>query len=243
MSAENPSDLQTGDLVIELKGISKTFLEGNKERTVFKDLNYSFSDGEIAILFGRSGSGKSTLLNLISGIDLPVKGEIVIAGNNLTGMSEQERTVFRRKHIGFIFQFFNLIPTLTVIENLQLPLELNGRTDKEDRRYAMGLLEEVGLKDRADSYPDRLSGGEQQRIAIARALVHEPAIILADEPTGNLDYETGLQIIDLLDRLVKQKGKTMIMATHSREVIGLADKIITVKDGSLTEVPPENIKQ
>lgn len=219
--------------MIELSKIGKHYTEGNTRQNVLKDLDLTISDGEIIILFGKSGSGKSTLLNIISGIDLPDEGSVTIDGAKVTGLSEKERTLIRRNKIGFIFQFFNLIPTLTVTENLQLPLELNGIKDGDDKITA--ILNEVGLPDKANTFPEKLSGGEQQRIAIARALIHNPAIILADEPTGNLDYETGLQIVDLLDRVVKQKGKTMIMVTHSKDVIGLADKIYSMKDGKLTE--------
>jgi len=223
--------------MIELSKIGKHYTEGNTRQYVLKDLDLTISDGEIIILFGKSGSGKSTLLNIISGIDLPDEGSVTIDGAKVTGLSEKERTLIRRNKIGFIFQFFNLIPTLTVTENLQLPLELNGIKDGDDKITA--ILNEVGLPDKANSFPEKLSGGEQQRIAIARALIHNPAIILADEPTGNLDYETGLQIVDLLDRVVKQKGKTMIMVTHSKDVIGLADKIYSMKDGKLTETLKE----
>lgn len=223
--------------MIELSKIGKHYTEGNTKQNVLKDLDLTISDGEILILFGKSGSGKSTLLNIISGIDLPDEGSVTIDGAKVTGLSEKERTLIRRNKIGFIFQFFNLIPTLTVTENLQLPLELNGIKDGDDKITA--ILNEVGLPDKANSFPEKLSGGEQQRIAIARALIHNPAIILADEPTGNLDYETGLQIVDLLDRVVKQKGKTMIMVTHSKDVIGLADKIYSMKDGKLTETLKE----
>ena len=223
--------------MIELSKIGKHYTEGNTRHNVLKDLDLTISDGEIIILFGKSGSGKSTLLNIISGIDLPDEGSVTIDGAKVTGLSEKERTLIRRNKIGFIFQFFNLIPTLTVTENLQLPLELNGIKDGDDKITA--ILNEVGLPDKANTFPEKLSGGEQQRIAIARALIHNPAIILADEPTGNLDYETGLQIVDLLDRVVKQKGKTMIMVTHSKDVIGLADKIYSMKDGKLTETLKE----
>jgi len=220
--------------LIQLKGLTKIYSEGQTQNIVLNQVNETIYKDELIILHGRSGSGKSTLLNLVSGIDLPNNGEVIIDGNNLTKFSEQQRTLFRRKNIGFIFQFFNLIPTLTVEENLMLPLELNERTKKEDFIQIEKLLEEVGLDGRTKSYPDRLSGGEQQRVAIARALIHDPPIILADEPTGNLDFETGVQIINLLDRLVRDSGKTMIMATHSREVMGLADRVLTVKEGKLT---------
>ena len=152
---------------------------------------------------------------------------------NLARLSERERTLFRRARIGFIFQFYNLIPTLTVAENVRLPLELNGYAAQAER--AAELLAAVGLADRGASFPDRLSGGEQQRVAIARALVHDPALLLADEPTGNLDIETGRTVLDLLDRLVRQRGKTLVMVTHSPEVIGVADRVLTMRDGRLVE--------
>ncbi len=228
-------------LQIELKKLTKTYREGNAENTVINNISEKITAGELMILLGKSGSGKSTLLNLISGIDLPNSGEVVIGQRNLTTMSEQERTLFRRKNIGFVFQFFNLIPTLTVEENLLLPLELNNAGNGEGRTRIAALLNEIGLADRAKTYPDRLSGGEQQRVAIVRALIHQPAIVLADEPTGNLDLETGSQIIQLLDRLVRNAGTTLIMATHSREVIGLADRILTLKDGKLKHTDKPNI--
>jgi len=224
--------------MLELKNISKSYFEGNSKHFVLNDLKLNVSKGEIIILLGKSGSGKSTLLNVISGIDIPDGGSVIIDGKDITKLSEKDRTLVRRNKIGFIFQFFNLIPTLTVKENLLLPLELTGINQRDEKVNA--LLTEVGLADRANTYPDKLSGGEQQRISIARALIHNPDIVLADEPTGNLDYETGLQIVDLLDRVVKKKGKTMIMVTHSKDVIGLADKIFSLKDGKLTEMKKES---
>jgi putative ABC transport system ATP-binding protein len=221
--------------LIELRNLSKAYEEGDRHRVVLREATVGIDRGELAVLVGRSGSGKSTLLNLISGIDLPDSGDIVIDGVMVSALSERERTLFRRDRIGFVFQFFNLIPTLTVEENLLLPLELKGRVSQAQRRTALDLLAEVGLADRAGSYPDRLSGGEQQRVAVARALAHDPLIVLADEPTGNLDLETGLQVLEILDRLTRQAGKTMVMVTHSREVIGLADRVFRVDDGRLVE--------
>jgi putative ABC transport system ATP-binding protein len=225
--------------MLELKNVSKSYFEGNSKHFVLNDLKLNVSKGEIIILLGKSGSGKSTLLNIISGIDIPDSGSVLIDGTDITKLSEKERTLVRRNKVGFIFQFFNLIPTLTVKENLLLPLELTGTNNTEEKINS--ILSEVGLANRANTYPDKLSGGEQQRIAIARALIHNPDIILADEPTGNLDYETGLQIVDLLDRVVKKKGKTMIMVTHSKDVIGLADKIYSLKEGRLKEVKKESV--
>ncbi len=221
--------------LIELRNLSKAYEEGGRHRVVLRDATIGIDRGELAVLVGRSGSGKSTLLNLISGIDLPDSGQIVIDGVAVSELAERERTLFRRDRIGFIFQFFNLIPTLTVEENLLLPLELKGRVSAEQRRRALDLLAEVGLADRGGSFPDRLSGGEQQRVAVARALAHDPILVLADEPTGNLDLETGLQVLEILDRLTRQAGKTMVMVTHSQEVVGIADRVFRVDDGRLVE--------
>ncbi len=218
---------------IRLVNLSKTYQEGDRRRIVLHEASASFRQGEFVALLGRSGSGKSTLLNVISGIDRPDGGEVWIAGQELTTMSERDRTLFRRKHIGFVFQFFNLIPTLTVLENVTLPVELNGATTKGARRAAEPLLDAVGLLDRAGTYPDKLSGGEQQRIAIARALVHDPRLVLADEPTGNLDENTGESVLALLDRLTRQAGKNLIMVTHSAESAGWADRVFQLHDGKL----------
>jgi len=221
--------------LVGLRNLTKAYEEGDRRRVVLREAQVGIARGELAVLVGRSGSGKSTLLNLISGIDLPDEGEVVVDGVALSRLPERERTLFRRDHIGFVFQFFNLIATLTVEENLLLPLELKGKVGPGPRRAALGLLEEVGLADRAASYPDRLSGGEQQRVAVARALAHDPLLVLADEPTGNLDLETGLQVLEILDRLTRRAGKTMVMVTHSPEVIGLADRVFRVDDGRLVE--------
>jgi len=221
--------------LITITGLSKSFEEAGKTRVVLHDVTTDFARGEFVVLLGRSGSGKSTLLNLLGGIDSPSTGQISIAGSEITRLREHERTLFRRKHIGFIFQFYNLLPTLTVGENVLLPLELNGASGRAEREHAWDLLHRVGLADRRDSYPDRLSGGEQQRVAIARALVHDPLLILADEPTGNLDADTGLIVLNLLDMLTRQAGKNLVMATHSPEVVGYADRIFRIDDGLLHE--------
>ena len=220
---------------VELRRLTKLYREGDSERIVFRDVDAAIHPGEIAVLVGRSGSGKSTLLNLISGIDVPTSGAVVVDGTDITALGERDRTLFRRERIGFIFQFFNLIPVLTVEENLLLPLELTGRDDPAGRARARRLLERVGLLDRAASFPDRLSGGEQQRLAVARAVVHDPALVLADEPTGNLDADTAAVVLDLLDRIVREFGKTVVMVTHSREVIGVADRVFMVQHGHLVE--------
>jgi putative ABC transport system ATP-binding protein len=225
------------DEMIVLESVSKEYREGDRLHAVLTDASVRIERGQLVVVLGRSGSGKSTLLNLISGIDLPSSGRVWVDGRSLTEMSETDRTLFRRHRIGFVFQFFNLLPTLTVEENLLLPLELTGRTGPASRRRAGELLEAVGLADRATSFPERLSGGERQRVAVARSLIHDPDLILADEPTGNLDVETGLTVIDLLDRLTRQEGKTLVMATHSTEVVGVADRILAVDHGQLIDQP------
>jgi putative ABC transport system ATP-binding protein len=221
--------------LIELHNLTKTYHEAGRERVVLRDVNAVFREGEFVVLLGRSGSGKSTLLNLISGIDPPSAGRVVFNGVEVNSLTEKERTLLRRRHIGFIYQSFNLIPTLTAVENLLLPLELNGVKGAEALDRASAMLRELGLGDRAMSFPDRLSGGEQQRVAIARALVHDPLLVLADEPTGNLDLETGREVLDLLDRTIRAAGKTLVMVTHSREVIGLADRILMLRQGEIVE--------
>ena len=219
--------------LVELQGVSKSFREGERKRTVLKGASLAIARGEWLFLLGRSGSGKSTLLNLISGIDLPDGGEILVDGNLVNRLSERERTLFRRCAIGFIFQSYNLIPTLTVAENILLPLELTGTLSRVREEEGMALLDQVGLADRARSYPDRLSGGEQQRVAIARALVHRPLLVLADEPTGNLDTETGREVLDLFERLLRPAATTLVLVTHSTEVARLADRLVSIRDGEL----------
>ncbi len=217
--------------IIQLKNITKQYHEGRDQHTIFSNLSADFIQGKTTAIIGRSGSGKSTLLNLIGGIDLPDSGEIIVNGNNIALLDESKRTKLRRRDIGFIFQAFNIIPTLTVLENILLPLELNHYDKKTDK--AMRLLNQVGLADRHDSFPDRLSGGEQQRIAIARALIHEPKIVLADEPTGNLDAKTADTILQLLKELICDKNHTLLLVTHSMEIAKLADVTYEVRDEQL----------
>jgi putative ABC transport system ATP-binding protein len=220
---------------VQIKHLSKSYEEGGQARVVLQDANAALARGEFVAIVGRSGSGKSTLLNLISGIDRVDGGEIWVNGRSLTALDERQRTLFRRRNIGFVFQFFNLIPTLTVWENVVLPLELAGVANGQIRGRAELLLEAVGLLDRKDTFPDRLSGGEQQRVAIARALAHDPLLVLADEPTGNLDEEIGRQIMALLDRLTRQAGKNLVLVTHSADAAAFADRILYLRDGKLVE--------
>lgn len=219
---------------IRIQNLSRSYREGGRQHDVLRDLTAEFRRGETIALRGRSGSGKSTLLNLISGIDTPDAGEIEVSGKNITQMSERDRTLFRREHIGFVYQAFNLVPTLSVSDNIRLVLELNGVDASAADQRIDYLLDAVGLADRADSYPDVLSGGEQQRVAIARAVAHDPALLLADEPTGNLDDKTADTILELLDRLVRQTGRTMIIATHSAAIAGHCDRVLELHNGKLT---------
>ena len=217
---------------VTLTGLSKSYRSGAIEQSVLVDVDLTFERGQFIVILGRSGSGKSTLLNLLGAMDRPTAGVIEIEGIDIASMQERDRTIFRRTSLGFIFQAYNLIPTLSVLENIKLPLTLNGIYDDGP---ALRLLAELALSDKADAWTEELSGGEQQRVAIARALVHKPDLILADEPTGNLDVETGRSIIHLIDDLARRDHQTLIMATHSREVIGYADRVLTIKDRKLVD--------
>lgn len=230
---------QSSDGFIELRNLSKGFTEGSTQRQVLKDLSISFETGQFIVLLGQSGSGKSTLLNLISGIERPSSGTVLIDGVPITELSERACTLFRRDQIGIIFQFFNLIPTLTVLENITLPQELAGNKPKDIEVKAKEILTRVGLCDRTEAFPDKLSGGQQQRVAIARALVHEPRLILADEPTGNLDEDTGETVLQLLLELTRNAHKTLIMATHNPEIAKYADRVLRVHEGQLDDVTAE----
>lgn len=233
--AGNPAPTGPEARFLRLENLCKVYQEGGQARVVLQDASLAAGKGEFIAILGKSGSGKTTLLNLVSGIDRVDCGEVYLGNLRLTGLDETARTIFRRKNIGFIFQFFNLIPTLTVWENVILPLELNGLLNPQGYERATSLLNEVGLGGREKTFPDRLSGGEQQRVAIARALVHDPLLVLADEPTGNLDDDTGLHILQLLDRLTRQSGKNCILVTHSPEAARFADRVFTMHEGALIE--------
>ena len=209
----------------------KSFEEPGGRREVLRGASLTIDAGELVALVGRSGSGKSTLLNLVAGIDRPSSGRISIDGVEVSALGERARSIFRRRHIGFVFQFFNLIPTLTVEENVRLPLELGRAAVAADRARARELLGAVGLGDRPRAFPDQLSGGEQQRVAIARALVHQPALLLADEPTGALDRETGSRVLQLLIELGRGRRTTVLLVTHSDEVAQAADRTLVVEEG------------
>lgn len=224
------------EFVVSLRGVDKSYVEaGGAKRSVLQSVDLDIRRGEFVVLLGRSGSGKSTLLHLIAGLDFADRGEIHVAGRELGSLSDRERTLLRREKIGVVFQAFNLIPTLDVLENVTLRPELNRTGVSGARSRATELLERVGLADRIHTPPDQLSGGEQQRVAIAAALAHDPDLVLADEPTGNLDAETGHRVVELLDRIVKERGKTLVMATHSPEMVGIADRILRIEQGTIVE--------
>jgi putative ABC transport system ATP-binding protein len=214
--------------LLQAQNLCKTY---NQQHVVLDRVTLDVYAGEFLVLLGVSGSGKSTLLNLMSGIDNPDSGTVTIQDTDITRLNETARTLFRRDHIGIVFQFFNLIPTLTVLENITLPLELRGVRRNEYLNAGRVLLDRVGLADRDKDFPDKLSGGEQQRVAIARALIHEPILVLADEPTGNLDEETGKMVLTLLLELTRYAGKTLIMATHNPEIVPLADRVGRIHEG------------
>ena len=212
--------------LLRIESVTKSFEEADVHRLVLADLDLEVDLGEFVLIMGRSGSGKSTLLNVISGIDLPTRGGVYLGGSCLTDMDETARAKYRLRNIGFVFQFFNLIPTLTVEENLALPLELLGVQTMPKRDKTAEYLDRIGLTSRKRSFPDQLSGGEQQRVAIARALIHEPKLLLADEPTGNLDAHTGSDILSLFYDLAEQSGIAVVMVTHSREAEAYADRVL-----------------
>jgi putative ABC transport system ATP-binding protein len=221
--------------VLAVRDVRKSYAEGRRRRAVLDGVDLDIHRGECVALLGQSGSGKSTLLNLLAGIDRPDLGRVQVLGRDITALGEPELTLLRRREIGFIYQFFNLIPTLTVAENLSLPLELNGVPARQRPTRVSALLSEVGLAGREGAFPDQLSGGEQQRVAIARAIIHAPAVVLADEPTGNLDARTGAVVLDLLRHLFRDEGRTLILVTHSLKVSGLADRTLTLEGGRLVE--------
>ena len=219
---------------IELAEVCKRF----GARAILENAHLSVKRGEFLVVVGRSGSGKSTLLKLIGGLDRADSGRIAHAGRDIDALSERELAAFRRSALGFVFQFFNLIPTLSVIENVMLPLALNRIGAQERARAAERALEELEIGECAERFPDELSGGEQQRVAIARAVVHEPALVVADEPTGNLDDETADRVLDRLEDSCRSRQTTLIMATHSRDAAARADRTVTIAHGRLEAAAP-----
>jgi putative ABC transport system ATP-binding protein len=219
--------------MLSIRRLCRSFREGARVHRVLEGLDADIGAGERVAVMGRSGSGKSTLLNLVSGIDRPDSGSIYIDGQEVSALREPARTLFRRAHIGFVYQFFNLIPTLDVAENVRLVLELNGVRGQAARTRTLAALREVGLQGRATSAVDALSGGEQQRVAIARALVHAPKLLLADEPTGNLDEATAREILPALLDLTRERGTTLVLVTHDEALAAAADRVLELREGSL----------
>ena len=217
--------------MLEATGLSYRFREGGRDHLLFENLDLALAAGERVALLGASGCGKSTLLNLLGTIDSPATGSIRIGTQEVSGLAEPERTLFRRRHLGFIYQRFLLVPTLTVAENVRLPLDLLGTPLDESRERVREKLAAVGLADRAGSFPDRLSGGEQQRVAIARALIHDPRLVLADEPTGSLDPSTADTVLDLLLNQASTQDGALLLVTHSEAVAARADRILRMEQG------------
>jgi putative ABC transport system ATP-binding protein len=223
--------------MLSVRRLCRSFREGERVHRVLEGLDADIGTGERVAVMGRSGSGKSTLLNLLSGIDRPDSGAVYVDGMELSALGEPARTLFRRAHIGFVYQFFNLIPTLDVAENVRLVLELNGVRGRAARERSLAALARVGLQGRAHSAIDALSGGEQQRVAIARALVHAPKLLLADEPTGNLDAATAQEVLPALLDLTRERGTTLVMATHDEALAAAADRVLELREGRVHERP------
>jgi ABC-type lipoprotein export system ATPase subunit len=223
-------------IIVKTENLSKVYDEGkDNEVWAIKDIDIQINEGEIVSIMGPSGSGKTTLLNVISGIDELSYGKVFIDGNDLSKMSDTEKTKYRAKKMGFIFQTFNLIPVLNALENVEMPLMLNGVKAKEAKKQALEMLEIVGLKDRANHKPAELSGGQRQRVTIARALVHKPAVIWADEPTGNLDRKTAFEVFQLMLKLNKEFNETFVVVTHDPEIADKTERIIKVDSGKIVK--------
>ncbi len=231
------SQTSTTTDVIQAVDVTKTFSQSALPVQAVRGINLTIAKGEMVAIVGPSGSGKSTLLTLLGAIDAPTSGQVILEGTDCATLGDAERTMLRRRRIGFVFQAFNLLPTLTAIENVALPLELDGKAEAVALERAGEALALVGLESRRDHLPSMLSGGEQQRVAIARALVIEPALVMADEPTGNLDSASSLQVTNLLRRLVDQQQQTVVMVTHDMEVAHRADRIVYVRDGQIDPHP------
>ncbi len=222
-------------MIIQAKNVKKIYRNGHLRVEALAGINMAIAPGEMVAIMGQSGCGKTTLLNCLSGLDSIDEGDIFIRGDNLRDLSDNERTSYRARHMGFVFQDFNLLPVLTAVENVELPMLVSKVPSRKARKRALEVLDLVGLSDRSSHRPAELSGGQRQRVTIARALTNNPAIVWADEPTGNLDSETALEIMDLLSTLNKENGQTFVIVTHALEVGHRADRIITMRDGHIVE--------
>ena len=217
--------------LIEVKNLNKIYGSGEAEVKALKNINLNIEQGEFVAIVGQSGSGKSTLLHLIGGVDIPSSGEVIIDGKNIYKLKEKELSILRRRKLGFIFQFFNLIPVLTAQENIEVPVLLDN--EKIDKKYMNEHLRILGLEERKNNYPSQLSGGQQQRVSIGRALANKPSIILADEPTGNLDSKNSKEVLELLKYCAKKYNQTLILITHDINIAKSADRVITIEDGEI----------
>jgi putative ABC transport system ATP-binding protein len=223
------------DPILSARALTRTFESGGRALTVLEDVSLEVREGESVAVMGPSGSGKTTLLGLCAGLDRPSSGTVVLAGADLGSMSEDERTEVRGRNVGFVFQSFRLLPTLTALENVTVPLELQGAGGRRAAEAAAALLERVGLGDRLDHYPSQLSGGEQQRVALARAFVHRPRLLFADEPTGNLDGETSARVQDLLFELNREAGTALVVVTHDADLAGRCDRVVRLRGGRVVD--------
>jgi len=230
MKNDIASKVPRGEVLLSAEHLMKTYKMDKTETVALNDVSLEIRSGELLVIFGSSGSGKSTLLNMLGGMDQPDSGTVRVGGLTVSGMNDRELTRYRREHVGFIFQNFNLISELTALENVSLTAD-----NTDDPEIAKHMLDLVGLGDRQSSYPTQMSGGQQQRVSIARALAKQPSLLLCDEPTGALDSETGRQILILLEELVRTHGKTVVIVTHTREVGRMADRIVTIRNGKITE--------
>ena len=225
--------MNRGELVLKAQGLAKTFKQGNLEVEVLRSVDLEVARGERLAIVGSSGSGKSTLLHCLGGLDRPSAGQVLVQGQDVHRLGEAARGRLRNQALGFVYQFHHLLPELTALENVAMPLLIGGQSVVQAQERAAAMLERVGLAKRLIHKPSELSGGERQRAAIARALVHRPACVLADEPTGNLDADTGQIVLDLLDTLTRKAGRNLIMVTHSIEVVGVADHVYRLREGRL----------
>lgn len=228
--------LNTNEYIIQVKGLRKVYLVGNQPIFALDSVSLDIKNGEFCAIVGTSGSGKSTLLNLLAGLEPPSKGTIKVKQKTITGLNEKELVEFRRENVGFIFQSFNLIPSMTAWENVALPLLFKGTNTRQRKKAALKILSRLGLKNHINHKPNQLSGGQQQRVGIARALVVEPTIIFADEPTGNLDSSTSSEIMQLIQQISRENNQTLIMVTHDHSIAQYADRIFRISDGKITSI-------
>ena len=219
--------------ILEIRNLCKVYGKGETEVHALRNVSFDIDQGEFVAIVGPSGSGKSTLMHILGGVDVPTSGTVNISGTDISGLDETKLAIFRRRHIGLIYQFYNLIPILNVEENMTLPILLDKK--KPDGKLLLELVEKLGLSDRLKHLPNQLSGGQQQRVSIGRALMNHPSLLLADEPTGNLDSENSERVVDLLQRLTREQGITLIMVTHDDEIAGRADRVLRLSDGRIVE--------